>query len=293
MGLSQLSRSDPADDDLTTCGYQRCYSDTGTSQSGLKDSITGDYRSYSIFDVVSSAYGAALCTDSSGTAYSSEAEIFTNNGVSGPEVCTHSYYSLSTDSTVFIGDQDTSTAHLAAMAEATTSASYNWYERRAACISTYCTCVAETSVMCSNESLQKQGQWTGLAAAFWLIFSLGLVTMYFGERVQLVDAKRKLLASTSPVAAITGIFRNVAFTSVLPAFVLDHLSYTFLTTLILFWVKLVIQPEFQSKAAGHSLDCNQGRKLHYYDNDNPSVGYDDDSDHWQCSTNLVMGAILV
>ena len=113
------------------------------------------------------------------------------------------------------------------------------------------------------------------------------------ERVNIQDIRRKLPPPSSIVASVTGILRNGAFISVLPAFVFDHLTYTVVTTLIFYFVRIVVQPEFQSRADGDTLDCNQGRKLYEMSNDNSRVGYSDDSSSWKCGSTTVMGVVRV
>lgn len=273
------------------CRYSRCYSDTGQARSGRRDPATGEYRYYNIFDIYDGSHGASMCTQESGAAYNSASALFSNGGQSGPEICTQPYYASSSYSWHYIGDQGTSASLLADMK--TNYNVYSWQERRAACLSTYCTCVTETSALCTNAAVHTQSQYSGVAAAIWVVLTLCLVAMYIKERVNIRDIRRKLPPPSSIVASVTGILRNGAFISVLPAFVFDHLTYTVVTTLIFYFVRIVVQPEFQSRADGDTLDCNQGRKLYEMSNDNSRVGYSDDSSSWKCGSTTVMGVVRV
>lgn len=299
MGLAQLgfeSRGGSGDNEgEDACHYSRCYDDSGATRTGRIDPRTSDYHYYSIFDVSGGSYGADLCTQADGSAYSSNEALFTNGGLSGPEVCTQPYYASSSQRQHFIGEQDIAASHLADMASdvAASGGKYNWAERRAACLTTYCSCVTKSSTLCTNTALHTQSQYSGVAASLWVVVTLCLVAMYFKERVNIQDARRKLQPPTSIVSSITGILRNAPFMSVLPAFVFDHLSYTVVTTLILYYVKAVVQPEFQSLSEGDLLNCNQGRKLHGMSNANADIGYADNSDEWRCSSTTVMGAVLL
>ena len=127
----------------------------------------------------------------------------------------------------------------------------------------------------------------------WVVGTMVLVGLMFRERCQLLEAHRKLQPPMSTVPSMLSFTRNKAFMSLLPAFVCDHLSYTTITTLLLYWVRLVIQPEFQSTANGDNVECNNGRKLHNYDNDNDQLSYYDDALSWRCDSTYVMGAILM
>ena len=298
VALSQLSTSGGASgsgDEATVCGYHRCYSDDGIGRSGRHDPLTSDYRYYDIFDVLIGSYGNSICTASDGTSYASYQDVFTNNGVSGPEVCAQPYYSSGTATNTYIYESPgINSDYLAALSsDASSSTLYNWYDRRAACLHTYCRCIWESSSLCSNASFQKQYQYSGYMIGLWVVGTMALVGLFFKERCQLLEAHRKLQPPMSTVPSLLSFTRNKAFMSLLPAFVCDHLSYTTITTLLLYWVRLVIQPEFQSKADGHTVECNNGRKLSNLDNDNDDVGYSDDALRWRCDSTYVMGAILL
>ena len=270
-------------DERTSCGYKNCFSEDGIGRSGRRDPLTGEYVNYDIFNVFHGIYGSTLCTASDGSSYSTASNLFTDNGISGPEVCSQPYFSTGSGISTYIYESPhTETSYLASLsADASISVAYNWYDRRAACLRTYCQCIWESSSLCSNASFQKQYQYSGYMIGLWIIGSMTLVGLNFTERSQLVEAHRKLQQSLSIVPSLLSFTRNKAFMSLLPAFVCDHLSYTTITTLLLYWVRLVIQPEFQSIAAGDTVECNNGRKLHNYDNDNDNLGYYDDALSWR------------
>ena len=171
---------------------------------------------------------ALTCARRRTGAYSSNEALFTN-GACLAQRCVHSPLCLFLPAAAFHGEQDIAASHLADMAsDVPLAGKVQLGGAAAACLATYC--VTKSSTLCTNMALHTQSQYSGVAASLWVVVTLCLVAMYFKERVNIQDARRKLQPPTSIVSSITGIPRNAPFMSVLPAFVFDHLSYTVVTT---------------------------------------------------------------
>ena len=70
------------------------------------------------------------------------------------------------------------------------------------------------------------------------------------ERCQLADNGTNLGKPAPLIPAILNTFNNKPFTLLLPAFILDNLGTSIITSLVVFFVRYIVQPEFSNLDLG-------------------------------------------
>mmetsp|Transcript_14155 Transcript_14155/g.17769 ORF Transcript_14155/g.17769 Transcript_14155/m.17769 type:complete len:1028 (+) Transcript_14155:104-3187(+) len=90
----------------------------------------------------------------------------------------------------------------------------------------------------------------------------------------------EMIQSPPMVPSLLNTFRNRPFAMLLPAWICDSIGFAILASMIVYFVRYVIQPEYQTLEE-NGIDCNEGR---------PVEG--EDSDSWQCSSIGVLAAMV-
>ncbi|CAM9167921.1 unnamed protein product, partial [Heterosigma akashiwo] len=93
-------------------------------------------------------------------------------------------------------------------------------------------------------------------------------------------AELQMGPSSPMIPSLLNTFRNKPFTMLLPAWICDSIGFAILASMITYFVRYVIQPEYMTEEEG-GIDCNEGV---------PVEGRDSDS--WMCSSTYVLGALV-
>lgn len=147
------------------------------------------------------------------------------------------------------------------------------------CLATYCQCVQECISLCSVKLSRSSYSYIGFFFGAWIVVTMVNMCYWIKER-SMIQKGLKLEETPPIVPTILNTFRNRAFTSLLPAWVLDSCSFALISSMMAYYVKYVIQPEYQTKKA-NGIDCNQGV---------PVIGQESDS--WKCKSDIILGAIV-
>jgi len=137
----------------------------------------------------------------------------------------------------------------------------------------WCECRNKADVFHDLDSLRYAYMVTGFAFGMWALVSLWTCVAVVKERSQLPNAKA-LEAPKPLVASILSTFSNRPFTLLLPAWILDSLANAIIGSLLTFFVRYIVQPEFSNQ---EEWGCA------------PVGG----SDNWECDSNSVLGASVV
>ncbi|CAM9317915.1 unnamed protein product [Chrysoparadoxa australica] len=133
-------------------------------------------------------------------------------------------------------------------------------------------CMDDCEVQCSLHDQKKSFAITSAVFGIWFVISMLNCVFTVKERSQLVG--NSALAHATPIVpSLLNTLRNCAFTSLLPAWICDAIVNTIVASLMTFFVRYIVQPEF-------SEGCNDGVPL-------PSP---DPSSSWTCNSTLVLGA---
>ena len=110
----------------------------------------------------------------------------------------------------------------------------------------WCECHAKADVTYSLDSLRYSYFFTGLFFGLWALISLWICVFFVKERGQMDGAKP--LEKPSPIIpTILSTFANRPFTLLLPAWVLDNFATTIITSLLTFFVRYVVKPEYSNQ----------------------------------------------
>lgn len=133
-------------------------------------------------------------------------------------------------------------APLAALANgnSTTAAAYN------PDLVTWCECIAKANQVHNLDSLRYSYATVGLFFGGWAIISLLVCVYSIKERSQLSGAK--VLSAPKPlVPSILNTFQNRPFTLLMPAWTFDSLANALIVSLLTFFVRYVVQPEYSNQ----------------------------------------------
>ena len=139
-------------------------------------------------------------------------------------------------------------------------------------LSKWCQCRAKSDLFQSLDSTRYGYLWTGVAFGSWALVSLWICVYFVKERMQLNTKQHQAVVEKPPpmVPSVLNTLNNKPFTLLLPAFVLDALATSIITSLLTFFIRYIVEPEF-------SEGC--------------SVSGENQS--WKCQSNLVLGASVM
>lgn len=130
-------------------------------------------------------------------------------------------------------------------------------------LSSWCECRVKADLVYNLDTERYAYFYTGLFFGVWALVALELCAMNVKERCQLAEHGANLGKPPPLMPAMLNTFNNKPFTLLLPAFVLDNLGTSIITSLVVFFVRYIVQPEFSNeqwgcKPVGGSLDwrCN-------------------------------------
>lgn len=142
-------------------------------------------------------------------------------------------------------------------------------------VQNYCTCVDDCATEC--EVRNERSAFTMGAAFFgiWVVISFGLCVYFVHEKQH---AGRDTAVQRMPFAAsVVTTFRNRLFTMLLPAWILDSMAMSVIGSMLVFYIRYVLQPEYQTLES-NGIDCNRGIAI-------PGTS----SESWKCDSTAVLG----
>lgn len=138
---------------------------------------------------------------------------------------------------------------------------------------TWCECRAKADVSHGLDTLRYAYFATGLTFGLWALIFLLVLVFVVRERSQIPGGKT--LQKPRPlVPSILNTLSNKPFTLLLPAWILDSLANAIIGSLLTFFVRYVVKPEFSNQ---DTLGCR------------PVGGSTD----WRCDSDKVLGASVV
>lgn len=140
-------------------------------------------------------------------------------------------------------------------------------------LDTWCDCSAKADLVHSLDSSRYSYAFVGLFFGIWAIISLVICVIFVKERSQLKteDKKQCVLGKPRPlVPSILNTMQNRPFVLLLPAWTLDSLATALIGSLLTFFVRYVVQPEYSNQEL---YGCR------------PVGGADD----WRCQSEFVLG----
>lgn len=138
---------------------------------------------------------------------------------------------------------------------------------------TWCECTAKADVFHNLDSLRYSYFTTGFFFGLWAFISLLICVCVVKERSQMKGCKA--LPSPKPlVPSILNTFNNRPFSILLPSWVLDSLANAIISSLLTFFVRYVVKPEYSNQEL---WGCR------------PQGGASD----FRCSSTSVLGASVV
>jgi Na+/melibiose symporter-like transporter len=147
------------------------------------------------------------------------------------------------------------------------------------CLDEYCSCIQECTTLCTVSSNRFAYSSVAIFFGVWCIFTMLLMVYKIKERSQL-QLNLKMAATPPLVSSLLNTLRNKAFVALLPAWVLDSCSFTMIASMMTYFVRYVLQPEYQTLEE-NGINCNEGI---------PVVGQDSDS--WRCNSNIILGGVV-
>eukprot|EP00943_MAST-04B_sp_MAST-4B-sp1_P004026 g4026.t1 len=128
-----------------------------------------------------------------------------------------------------------------------------------ALLRSWCECRLKANLVYNLDTERYAYFWTGLFFGIWALLALELCAMNVKERCQLAEHGANLGKPPPLMPAMLNTFNNRPFTLLLPAFVLDNLGTSIITSLVVFFVRYIVQPEYSNpqwgcKAVGGSSD---------------------------------------
>lgn len=147
------------------------------------------------------------------------------------------------------------------------------------CLDGYCSCIQECTTLCTISSNRFAYSSVAIFFGVWCIFSMSLMVYKIKERSQLQSNLK--MGDTPPlVPSLLNTLRNKAFVALLPAWILDSCSFTMIASMMTYFVRYVLQPEYQTFEED-GINCNEGI---------PVTG--EDSDSWRCNSNIILGGVV-
>lgn len=142
----------------------------------------------------------------------------------------------------------------------------------------WCECRVKSDVFHNLDSLRYAYFWTGLAFGLWAWVSLWVCVKFVKERSQIAaqaGGHPAPMPKPAPlVPSILNTLNNKPFTLLLPAFVLDSLANAIISSLLTFFIRYIVQPEYSNE---EKYGCK------------PQGGSED----WHCSSSTVLGACVM
>mgnify|MGYP003706063421 CR=1 FL=1 len=118
-------------------------------------------------------------------------------------------------------------------------------------ITPYCTCREACKSLCSLESKRLAYLLIGVIFASWYVISMLNAAFHIKERSMLMLEKGIELMKNPPIVpSLLNTFQNRPFMKLIPCWVLDQLVQTIIATLMIYYVRYVIVPEYQPQCFG-------------------------------------------
>ena len=134
----------------------------------------------------------------------------------------------------------------------------------------YCTCRTACKSLCNLDDKREAYSIIGITFAVWYVFTMVNATFQIKERAQLMMDKGLELAKNPPlVPSLLNTFQNLPFKSLIYPWICDQLVASIITTLMVYYVRYIIAPEYQPECMGGL------------------------SNSWQCDSHKVMGASVI
>ena len=139
--------------------------------------------------------------------------------------------------------------------------------------SAFCYCVDSCKSVSSLESERSAFQLVGIGFGAWYILTMINCVFWIQERSQ-KPGGGQLPAAPPMVPSMLNTMENVAFTSLLPAWAFDAIFQGILASMLMFFVRYVVEPEFfvGTDWNGNPLDCQEGLNK-----------------DWKCNSTMVAG----
>ena len=120
------------------------------------------------------------------------------------------------------------------------------YSNQSASEVLWCECRAKADITYNLDSLRYSYFFTGLFFGSWALISLWVCVAVVRERGQIKGAQP--MEKPAPIIpTILSTFANKPFTLLLPAWVLDNFATTIITSLLTYFVRYVVQPEYSNE----------------------------------------------
>ena len=154
-----------------------------------------------------------------------------------------------------------------------------WNSPNSTALSFWCECRAKANVFFDLDTLRYAYGFTGAFFGIWALVSLWVLVYNVKERSEIQAKKEHTRKEPLPKAAplvpsVLNTFSNKPFVLLLPAFILDALANAIIGSLLTFFVRYIVQPEYSNQ---DTLGCA------------PVGG----SDNWRCNSTLVLGACVM
>ena len=153
------------------------------------------------------------------------------------------------------------------------SSTVNNFGNETGYLATWCDCRVKADLIYNLDTERYAYFYTGLFFGLWALVTLEVCAMNVKERCQLADNGTNLGKPPPLIPAMLNTFNNKPFTLLLPAFILDSLGTSIITSLVVFFVRYIVQPEFSNPHLG----CK------------PVGG----SSTWMCSSDTVVAASVL
>ena len=138
----------------------------------------------------------------------------------------------------------------------------------------WCDCRVKADMIYNLDTERYAYFYTGLFFGVWALIALELCAYNVKERCQLAEHGANLGKPPPLLPAMLNTFNNKPFALLLPAFVLDSLGASIITSLVVFFVRYIVQPEFSNQ---DTLGCK-------------AIG---GSDNWMCNSDSVVAASVL
>ena len=134
----------------------------------------------------------------------------------------------------------------------------------------YCTCRTACKSLCNLDDKRDAYQIIGIIFAVWYIVTMINATFQIKERSQLMMEKGlKLMRNPPLVPSLLNTFQNLPFKTLIYPWICDQLVASIITTLMVYYVRYIIAPEYQPQCLGGL------------------------SNSWMCDSHKVMGLSVI